>query len=145
MPAEDNDDYHEDDDLSGPLRPGERIISCNLAREQRPVASLVSCDRGCLPVLTVLSRPDPGPVFAGHDRSHGLRSIRSDERQALAKVSVSRRVVATCGQNGRSPASPAGGRSSLTSNYGPNSPPKPPTPGPASPRRNGHWRCRFYC
>ena len=36
MPAADNDDYHEDIDLSGPLRPGERVISCNLAREQRP-------------------------------------------------------------------------------------------------------------
>jgi hypothetical protein len=36
MPAADNDDYHEDNDLSGPLRPGERVISCNLPREQRP-------------------------------------------------------------------------------------------------------------
>jgi hypothetical protein len=102
IPAADNGDYHEDIDLFGPLRPGERVISCNLAREQRLVASFVSCgicDRGCLPVLTVLSRPDPGPVFAGHDRSHGLRSIGSDERQALAEVSVSRRVVPKCGQN----------------------------------------------
>jgi hypothetical protein len=36
MPAADNDDYHEDNDISGPLRPGERVISHNLPREQRP-------------------------------------------------------------------------------------------------------------
>ena len=36
MPVADDDDYHEDDDMFGPLGPGERVISYNLPREQRP-------------------------------------------------------------------------------------------------------------
>ena len=36
MPVANDDDYHEDDDMSGPLGPGERVISYNLPREQRP-------------------------------------------------------------------------------------------------------------
>jgi hypothetical protein len=64
------------------------------------VASFVSCDRGCLPVLTALSMSEPGPVFAGSDRSHGAEVHRHRrERQALAKVSASPRAVARCGQN----------------------------------------------
>ena len=63
------------------------------------MASFVSCDRGCLPVLTAPSVSEPVPVFAGSDRSHGLRSIGIDERQALAKVSASPCAWASCGQN----------------------------------------------
>ena len=48
--------------------------------EDAQLASFVSCDRGCLPVLTAPSASEPVPVFAGSDRSHGLRSIGIDER-----------------------------------------------------------------
>jgi hypothetical protein len=48
---------------------------CDLGGDNAPrdrlVASFVSCDRGCLPVLTALSMSEPDPVFAGSDRSHG--------------------------------------------------------------------------
>ena len=39
MPAaNDEDDYREDDDMFGPLGPGERVISYNRPREKRFVA-----------------------------------------------------------------------------------------------------------
>jgi hypothetical protein len=47
------------------------------------VAWFVSCARGCLPVLTALSMPDPGPVFTGHDRSHGAE-VHAHRREAGA-------------------------------------------------------------
>jgi hypothetical protein len=36
MPVADDDDYHEDDAMFGPLGPGERVISYNLPRGKRP-------------------------------------------------------------------------------------------------------------
>jgi hypothetical protein len=41
------------------------------------VASFVSCDRGCLPVLTALSVSEPGPVFAGIDRSDNPSPVQA--------------------------------------------------------------------